>query len=453
MAELAYDKLPGDDYGVASFLDRFWLDRPDVVAWVYGIFFVVLGALQATGYYRGSTYVAYVVFGLTLLRFNSSSVGRIPEFWLLVALMAWYYVTIVAVPPRLQELAWRSSWYATKIHVMALMVMLVATSFRRGLLFLKCLLIGAAFVAVVGAVYSMPVVAEGGGRVAGVAANPNSSAGVVLFGGLAAIILLPIVGKVWKTFIWVYFALAVVALLGSGTRGAVICLSAAILAYFTFEHARYVKDHWKTIVPILIVLIAIPYAAVTSFGQNPTVERMTELTHRISRGEPGDDRLVIYSHAWNLFKQHWVLGIGTGTYRYYSGGLSHTHTTFLELLLTKGPVGFLLYYLMVLCLWLRLRKLLKIYRENRYVRGWINGGRAFIVALLLHNLVSLDHENKFAMFILATLVGLTARLSWAVDEYQAGHLAEYEYEGDPEVLPGGAETDQPAHETSGAAPV
>lgn len=434
MTEMAYGVEADYDQPMPvleGVLDR----KARLVDWLMALYLLTVGVLQATPYWRGSTYIAYAVPVILLIQLRTNRASRIPELWFFLAMMAWIGFTTAIATFRLASAI--TAWYLIKIYIMAVFLIIVCDSLPKLLLLMRAIVLGGTVVVLVGVVAGLPSVIEGGERIGGIAENPNASAAIVLFTGLAGLMTLPFSGKLWKTYIWALLALSLVALLGTGTRTAIICLAVVSLAYVLFEYGRHMKEHWKVIVPIVAIMILVPYIAIRYFGDSPALRRMGDLIGQLERGRgaAADSRMQIYIHGWHLFLSHPLVGIGAGTYRFYGpGGLAHTHTTFLELLVTNGVPGFLLYVGLIAGLWLRLRRLVRIFRHDRKMRNGLNAARAFVVAVVAHGMLSTTYQSKFAIFALAVLIGFSARLLHAVRQEEAYQVS-YEESDEPASRP------------------
>jgi len=424
VTEIAYD-AEADYLPDLPVLDDISGRRMRLIGWLMALYLLAVGALQATHYWRISTYIAYAIPFILLMQLRTNRASHIPELWVFAGMIAWVVVSTATSAYKLASLL--TAWYLTKIYVMAMFLIILSDSLPKLLVFMRAIVLGATVVVLVGVVVGLPSVIAGGERIGGIADNPNASAAAVLFGSLAGLIILPFSGKLWKIFVWAYLGLALIAVLSTGTRTAVVCMVAVVLAYVLFEYGRHMREHWKVVLPIVLILVLIPYVAIRYFGESPALRRMAELLSELERGRgaASDARLEIYLHGWGVFLAHPLFGIGTGCYRFY-GAAAHTHTTFLELLVTNGVPGFLLYVALMGFLWFRLRRLVRIFRHDRRMRNGLNGARAFLVGLGVHGMLATTYQSKYAMFILAVLIGYSARLMHAIREeayresYEAG---------------------------------
>jgi len=402
-------------------LESAFTDRPGLVDWLTALYILAVGTLQATIYWHYSTYLAYVIAAAFVLLLRLNRILRIPEFWLYFSLIAWFYVT--ALFSDFRSTSAFGAWYVTKIYVFGMFVIVRCTSIAKTKLFLKMLILGAGIVAMVGVLTGYSAVTGGGERVLGMTRQANAFGHMLLYGVLGGLMLLPLVGKFWRIFIFGYFTMAFLAMLGSGSRGSALAAFAAAVAYFGLEYARNIRANLKVILPAAAIVIALPIIAIKVFPQSPLSERlMAILQHGGEASARG--RIGMYSQAWNLFLEHPVFGVGFGTYYFYSGRYAYTHTAFMELLACTGLLGFVLYYGLIFTLWRRLSRLLKAYRDHPQMRKWLNASRAAIIGIVTHGAFAVTHYEKMTTILIGVMAGVSARLLWGVREFERAHSLE-----------------------------
>lgn len=145
------------------------------------------------------------------------------------------------------------------------------------------------------------------------------------------------------------FLLGVIALAFNGTRGAWIAVGICILAVLFC----YIKEHKKLVTSCLIVLMILG----VGFSQyKPFVQRAETITNTTTY-QSNTERLLIWNSAWNMFKDHPILGVGLGQYaqnyhtKYISPHakeptLTHAHNNLLQMLAENGIIGFLSFVLL-----------------------------------------------------------------------------------------------------------
>ncbi|OPX22747.1 MAG: hypothetical protein B1H04_04610, partial [Planctomycetales bacterium 4484_123] len=318
MSVLSHNGLayPAEPEPVADDLRRSLFDRPGLVGLMIAMYFLGVAALQSTAYWRWSTYTAYVMVAVFLFSFfRLRGVLRIPELWLALALTGWILMTSLTSEYISGSL--NAAWYATKLYLVAVVVMLYCDSLPKLKLLLQAQVIGAGIIATAGALLGYEVVQYGGDRVLGLTGQANAFGWSLSDAVLSCLVLFPIVGKVWRLIIFGYFAVAFLAMLGAGSRSSAAAIMAGLGTYYFLEHVRNFRRAWKWALPVLVVLVAVPLVAYLYFPNSPLVARLTKRLPARSQAqlEHSDSRrLTMYRHSVRLFLQNPILGKGMGTF-------------------------------------------------------------------------------------------------------------------------------------------
>jgi len=396
-------------------LEAAFTSRPGIVDWLIAFYILAVGMLQATALWYYSTYLAYVIAIAFVLFLRLDRGLRIPEFWLYFSLIVWFYVT--ALFSAYRNVSAFGAWYVTKVYVFAMFVIVRCSSVAKARLFLKMLITGASVVAVIGVLTGYSAVTGGGERVLGMTREPNAFGYMLLNALLGGMMLLPLVGRFWRMGIYGYFVMAFLAMLGSGSRGSALAAFAAVVAYFALEYARNIRANLKWILPVAVLIVALPIITIKLFPNSPLSQRMLAAFQQGGESS-AQARIDMYKQAWNLFLRHPVFGVGFGTYYFYSGRYAYTHTAFMELLACTGLLGFILYYSIVFVLWRRLTRLQRAYRGHPQMRKWLNASRAAIIGILANGAFAVSHYDKMATILIGIIVGTSARVFWGVQDFQ-----------------------------------
>lgn len=384
-------------------------DKIGIIDLVFALYLIATAGTTSTPYWFIPAYLGYFAMFIFILSLNYGGLFGNPGFWLTIALILWTWITTALCDNPYGSRV--GAWYYTKIYVAGLMFMGRCTSYRKFLVFLKANVVGVSILAISGAVMGYASAAEGRETVETGIGGQRNAYGAVLFAGVVAgQILFPVATKKWKLFIWVYFAAVAVALLASGSRGATVSCCVVFLAYYLLEHVRYINKNLKIIIPATIIVMGTPFLIIKLFPHALLVERMLEIVYSgVEEGSSG--RTDIIRHAWGLFLEHPLFGIGTAQYIAYSPvGYVYTHTTYLEFLVTTGVFGFLLYYGYMAYAWLLLSKLTKAYKNDAPFRKMFNAGRSAILATVIYGSFNLMHSQKTVVFIVACVLGVTFKL-------------------------------------------
>ena len=139
------------------------------------------------------------------------------------------------------------------------------------------------------------------------------------------------------------FCICNAALIFNGTRGAwlaVAIVCAMLLIYYMFKRKRNLA-----VSIIFIALIS------TVLVNNPKFMHRLDTIDDFNKYQSNTERILIWQSAWNMFKDHPILGVGLGQYtenyqqKYISPqakepNLTHAHNNFMQMLAENGIVGF-----------------------------------------------------------------------------------------------------------------
>ena len=139
------------------------------------------------------------------------------------------------------------------------------------------------------------------------------------------------------------FCICSAGLVFNGTRGAwlaVAIVSAVLLIYYMFKSKRNLA-----VSIIFIALIS------TILVNNPKFMHRLDTIDDFDKYQSNTERILIWQSAWNMFKDHPILGVGLGQYtenyqqKYISPQakepkLGHAHNNFMQMLAENGIVGF-----------------------------------------------------------------------------------------------------------------
>ena len=140
------------------------------------------------------------------------------------------------------------------------------------------------------------------------------------------------------------FVFGCIALFFNGTRGAWIALAPTIflvIVYYMLQNKKYAA-------------IGLAFLVITSsclVNNDRFVKRIHSITN-IKTDQSNMERLLMWDSAYNMFKDHPVLGVGLGQYTYNyqrkyisplakEPKLTHAHSNYMQMLAENGIVGFL----------------------------------------------------------------------------------------------------------------
>ena len=168
-------------------------------------------------------------------------------------------------------------------------------------------------------------------------------------------------GIKYKYVSGIMFLAGLAALIFNGTRGAWIAVAITtgiLLFYYMFKNKRN----------FIVGIILITVCSGILVNNSAFMHRMSTITN--NKYQSNSERLLMWNSAWNMFKDHPVLGVGLGQYKdnyqqkYISPkakepNLAHAHNNFMQMLAENGMVGFLGFMTMfTYIIWHNFRKFL-----------------------------------------------------------------------------------------------
>lgn len=204
---------------------------------------------------------------------------------------------------------------------------------------------------------------SGDGRAAGFFGHPMTFAGYLCM--YLPLFLLGyfenLFGVKYKYVSGIMFLAGLAALIFNGTRGAwiAVAMTAGILLLYYM-----VRNKRNFIVGIILVAVCCGILV----NNSAFMHRMSTITN--NKYQSNSERLLMWNSAWNMFKDHPVLGVGLGQYKenyqqkYISPkakepNLEHAHNNFMQMLAENGMVGFLGFMAMfTYIIWHNFRKFL-----------------------------------------------------------------------------------------------
>lgn len=254
-------------------------------------------------------------------------------------------------------------------------------------------------------------------RVAGVFGNPiylgGYAAECLLFSGYFLFIN-------WKKPVrFEYAAIGLIHLLAlyfSGTRSAIIGLAAGIgyvglLLLPLFWTRGYKKIILRGgVALVLAVLMAVVVARTNIFPYADTFNRLFDLSLQTGTAST---RFIAWEIAWKGFKERPVFGWGSENYFYvfnkffnpqsqlfgsYETWFDHAHNAPLEVLVTQGIVGFVLYIGQFIFLVFMCMRLWRHHVQNFNKQLWFTVLGAYVVAHFVQNIFVFDHPASYMFF-------------------------------------------------------
>jgi O-antigen ligase len=211
-----------------------------------------------------------------------------------------------------------------------------------------------------------------------------------------------------KTLLWFYrfhLGIAAWALLLTGSRGALLAgLVAVLFIPFAFFHLSRKRMSVEIAVRVVLLLM-VPWLVPPK-----TVKRITTVTKNDLRVGPPRKRLTIWDGSLRLYLDHPVLGVGAGNtpiaIKPYIGRRHSAHNGVLSILAETGPVGLLLFLMIIGPL---IRRTVRLPKGDRSLWTFL-----WLVALIGFLLLSWEHSKVFWLYM-ALCVAWTERYALGPD--------------------------------------
>lgn len=218
------------------------------------------------------------------------------------------------------------------------------------------------------------------------------------------------VSAFYRTLSFTAATTMVMGILASGSRKSFVGFVLLSIFWFYFCYRKQARNLLLIAVVFIVGLAGL--AGVTHFMMKNTVmgERFAEL-----RGQDSEylreeySRTILYKEGLRLIAQNPVIGIGLGNFKAVSSLGVYTHSDYLEIAVSSGLPGLLLYLSIYASLLFRIRKLRQRIKDELavYTLGLIKAG-IFTILLL-----SFGRPNYIAMqtwVFLASAIGYTWHL-------------------------------------------
>lgn len=205
------------------------------------------------------------------------------------------------------------------------------------------------------------------------------------------------------------FCICSAGLVFNATRGAWLAVSivcAVLLIYYMFKNKRNLA-----VSIIFVVLIS------TVLVNNPKFMHRLDTIDDFDKYQSNTERILMWQSAWNMFKDHPILGVGLGQYKenyqqkYISPEakepqLSHAHNNLLQMLAENGIVGFVGFAIMFG--YIIFKNLIDWFRtKNIYALMLVSA----TVCLLLQGFTEYNFGNSAVIKIYCLVLGTCVLLS------------------------------------------
>lgn len=211
--------------------------------------------------------------------------------------------------------------------------------------------------------------------------------------------------KISRFIIYILMALSVFGILISQTRGAILGLAGGILAlilYFIFASVK--KPTIKILYFAILVLVVFASFAFLKTDFALKIPGIGRVAQSIEQGKSMYmPRLISWGIFWDAFKSRPIFGFGLENspdayYRHFNSDMfiyeevifDRPHNKYLEILVTQGIVGFLVWLVFMLITLYSL-----IFVKDKYFKGVLFG---FLIAYLVQNFTLFDMQASYLAF-------------------------------------------------------
>lgn len=244
----------------------------------------------------------------------------------------------------------------------------------------------------------------------------NSNRAGTIF-SMSALLCLFILTKEKKKIYFAYFVILVVMIALTGSRTALLSLIASIVTYTIFLRSASITEILKGAAIALICVIAIMILVIQVPMFYNIIGRRFEETFLVLFGkakiEVGNNsnyfRSQLYLIAFQLIKEHPLIGIGLDNFRYYNRFNLYAHTNYLEVFADLGIIGFTLFYFPFIRMCIKVKK-------SKKSKEWTSLIFAYILYFLLTNLTAVSYNQIFDITIMGSFYYLVANKSIGINK-------------------------------------
>lgn len=200
----------------------------------------------------------------------------------------------------------------------------------------------------------------------------------------------------------IYSIIFVAFALLCGSKKAVIIVIIGIGLQMILNSNKPIQT-FKNVIKVVLIVLTLTFA-IMNFEPlyNVLGIRFEKMFLALSGQTGGDmstkDRILFAEVAYNVFKNHPLLGVGLDNYRYYNYMQYYAHNNYLELVADLGIIGFILYY------WFIFKNFivcLKNYKNKNFVFCGI-----FILIVLIMDIANVSYYLDSIQLYIAIIYGM-----------------------------------------------
>ena len=232
--------------------------------------------------------------------------------------------------------------------------------------------------------------------------DPNNVAGYFVFSTVFGLYEVT-KGKLRIVFGLIQIALSVYCLLKTGSRGGLIAVCVCFVSYLILA-TFCKKKQWKLL--LIVPIIAIVISFIVNNMDAYLLERLFKNDYMV---DSGSGRIEIWRTAFDIISNHFLFGIGIGSFSSVLG--TGVHNNYLLILCENGIIGFVSFYIPVMkCLIFSLK-------QKEFEIFSILMGELFVIMFL-------DAYNKkfFWSAIMLALIAISKNKSMYYKDYLKGEI-------------------------------
>ncbi len=217
--------------------------------------------------------------------------------------------------------------------------------------------------------------------------------GFAMWYGLITVIFLSIIikDKFIKILLWSCIPLFLYVLFLSGSRKnvlAVIIYLFVIVYYFAKTRHRLIIIFTGILIFVILKFVDFSFLESLPIGARMNIESLASGTK---------NRLELINDGFAMFKESPIIGVGLGSFTFYSSSGLYAHNEYVEILATTGLVGILLYLPIYLMFFTQNRFLLN--HQETFVLGVMS--QAFLIGFMSLGMGRPTFLDPDAMLVLA----------------------------------------------------
>lgn len=217
----------------------------------------------------------------------------------------------------------------------------------------------------------------------------------------------------WRFVLGAGTAVQVAALMLTMTRGAWLALAVGLVAL-----CMLVRRRALTLVAVGLMAALVLFSLVNFHSQGRSIPELA----RSGLDRDAATRVVLWDIAWDLFREHPLLGVGMGDYTIEADKLLagrsvtttvDTHNVYLHILATRGLVGFVPFLFFWVALFRSLCALKGRLEKGSLDYQYVVGATAAAIAVLVGALTELNIDDGEVFMAFMFIMGLALSRAYA----------------------------------------